>query len=82
MAFTPTVPPLFDNITDLQRWLGEEFARLATALNEIREVELRPSFVAPSKPREGMIISADGVNWNPGAGAGAYEYKAGAWVKL
>jgi hypothetical protein len=32
---------------------------------------------APSKPREGMIVKADGTNWNPGSGAGFYGYRAG-----
>jgi len=35
--------------------------------------------VAPIKPREGMLVYADGVNWNPGSGAGYYVYYGGAW---
>jgi hypothetical protein len=34
---------------------------------------------APTKLREGMIVGADGTNWNPGAGKGAYVYYTGAW---
>lgn len=35
--------------------------------------------VAPAKPREGMLVYADGTDWNPGSGAGYYVYYAGAW---
>lgn len=38
--------------------------------------------VAPKKPRNGMLVIADGTNWNPGAGVGVYARIAGAWVKL
>lgn len=37
---------------------------------------------APERPQEGMIVKADGVNWDPGAGAGVYVYQGTSWVKL
>lgn len=37
---------------------------------------------APKKPREGMLRFADGTDWNPGSGAGYYEYRDAAWRKL
>jgi len=37
---------------------------------------------APSNPQEGMVVWADGTNWNPGSGAGLYEYRGGSWQKL
>ena len=40
---------------------------------------LTPLAVAPKKPRDGMIAMAEGVNWNPGSGAGVYVYRAGSW---
>lgn len=36
----------------------------------------------PERPQEGMIVKADGTNWDPGAGAGIYVYQSGTWVKL
>lgn len=46
-------------------------------------VKLRVLNVAPKKPREGMLVQADGTNWNPGGtGAGVYNYRSGAWVKI
>ena len=38
--------------------------------------------VVPTKPREGMLVYADGTDWNPGSGAGYYVYYAGAWHPL
>lgn len=38
--------------------------------------------VEPEKPRNGMLVVADGTNWNPGGGAGVYARIGGAWVKL
>jgi hypothetical protein len=33
----------------------------------------------PKKYGDGVVVLADGVNWNPGSGAGFYGYRAGAW---
>lgn len=69
-------------LDELRRYVEEEFARLAGALGEQISVELRPVFREPTKPREGMLVFADGTSWNPGAGAGTYEYRGAAWHKL
>jgi len=41
---------------------------------------LETQYVAPAKPREGMIVLADGTRWNPGQGKGYYGYFGGQWV--
>lgn len=82
MPYTPTVPPQTDDVDELRRWLFDELRRISVEGSETIAVELRQVGRAPDKPREGMIVSANGTTWNPGAGAGAYEYKGGAWVKL
>jgi hypothetical protein len=80
MAYVPE-PFLGGNLTEyVQRelrrvseaWLSPEVAYLLV------EVRARP----PERPREGLVVAADGVNWNPGAGAGIYAYYSGAWNKL
>ncbi len=38
--------------------------------------------VEPAKPQDGQVEYADGVNWNPGSGAGLYYYKVSAWVLI
>jgi hypothetical protein len=34
----------------------------------------------PVRPREGMLAYADGTDWDPGSGAGLYQYRGAAWV--
>ena len=36
----------------------------------------------PKRAREGQIFFADGTGWDPGKGAGLYEYTSGAYNKL
>ena len=38
--------------------------------------------VAPPKVKVGMIRYADGTDWNPGSGEGAYVYTSAGWSKL
>jgi hypothetical protein len=82
MAYTPNVPPEFVDVSSLRQWIMEEFGRLAQDLQEMIAVELRPVNREPERPREGMVVYADGTNWDPGAGKGAYEYRGAAWFKL
>lgn len=78
MSFQPTQPP--SDPAQLAQWLVGEFARLAQ-LQKV--IQLEVSYVAPAKPRDGMIAFADGTSWNPGAaGRGFYGYVSGSWVKL
>ena len=83
-SYTPDLPP--DDIKDnsdadrVLRWARREFDKLARAPSNTTFFEFLPLNVAPSKPRAGMVVYADGVNWNPGSGEGLYEYTiAGAW---
>ena len=39
-------------------------------------------YAAPKKFREGMLVKADGVSWNPGSGAGVYCRRGAAWTFL
>jgi len=36
----------------------------------------------PNRPYEGMMVGADGTEWNPGSGRGIYARVNSAWVKL
>lgn len=38
--------------------------------------------VPPPKSQDGMIVFADGTNWNPGSGRGYYGKSSGVWVFL
>ena len=56
------------------------------AVQELRDahIEVQNSFTTtlhaePSKLVEGMIRLADGTDWDPGSGAGLYQYRDAAW---
>lgn len=44
--------------------------------------EFSPQNSEPLRVRDGMLVYADGTNWDPGAGGGLYFRHGGAWVKL
>jgi hypothetical protein len=81
MVYTPTRQALktLDELTlyvqDQLQLISQEFARPAS----IRGFNV--SHVAPDKPRQGMQAYADGSDWNPGQGAGVYEFDGTRWVK-
>lgn len=81
----PYRPDLFRaelSLDSLAVYLQNELLAISRELTETTALELRPVHRAPDKPREGMIVFADGTDWNPGGGKGAYQYLSGAWVKL
>lgn len=84
MTYTPAAPPLVDTKDGrrLLEWFQRELATLARAGNDQQEfLYLSVLHVAPSKPRAGLIVYADGVDWNPGSGEGLYRYTVAlAWV--
>jgi len=43
---------------------------------------LKILYVEPIKPRDGMVVYADGTEWNPGSGEGIYGYINGSWTAL
>ena len=81
--YIPAIPPADPDILHL--WLQEEFSRLAQEFGSMLEVEslrVKELNVEPARPREGMVVLADGTNWDPGSGAGFYGYRGGSWVLL
>lgn len=68
------------NLKDPELW--REFQRIAEAFKVVHQ---HPVLRAePSKPRVGMVVYADGTDWNPDAssGEGLYVYKSTGWEKL
>lgn len=77
----PIIPPC-ETVEELRFELERIFGDIEQSQTEQLAVENRPVFVAPSNPREGMIVYADGVVWNPGSGPGSYEFTGGLWRPL
>lgn len=82
MVYVPSVGASIQTLDELRKYVEAELKKLGDESAETTALELRPIYVEPLKPREGMIVCADGASWNPGAGSGAYEYKGGVWSKL
>jgi hypothetical protein len=82
MPYSPRLSPNIETLEQLRLEVERELKAIASEMSETIALELRQTGIAPLRPRAGMIASADGVGWNPGAGAGAYEFKGGVWVKL
>lgn len=66
----------------LQRYLREEFLRVKAMFDALAAGHLDKSYAPPAKPRDGDIRYADGVQWNPGSGAGLYYFNGTAWIFL
>jgi hypothetical protein len=62
--------------------LLEALTQLQVAMDEIYISFYSISHVAPTRLKEGMIRQADGTDWNPGAGAGLYQYRSGSWARI
>ena len=73
-------PPVKDQ--EMADWVKRELTAIELALVDFDFLQLKQTDVAPAKPRAGMVVFADGTNWNPGSGIGFYGYHSGAWNKL
>ena len=82
MAYRPTPIPQRGLPRNLRLWLATEFQLIANALANVDNVTLTPLASEPERLTDGMIVYANGTDWNPGSGAGVYARQAGAWVKL
>lgn len=82
MAYSARDPASLTTIEDLKLFLAEELARIEESLQEVEHVQLVEMHVEPEKPRDGVIVLADGTNWDPGSGAGFYGWQNGSWKFL
>ena len=67
--------PLPDNPV-IQR----EFQKIAEAFLTVHQHDVLHA--APENPRQGLVVFADGTDWDPGSGEGLYEYLSTGWSKL
>jgi len=87
-AFVRYAAPDFSTIEgvppEFTRRVQDEFSKIAGVLSVLQEGFIQETFVAPDKPRTGMVRLADGTSWNPGTGRGIYWYDGNVpgWVKL
>lgn len=82
MSYSPARIGEIDSLEGLREYVQEELEKISKEFNETIALDLRTVHQEPKRPREGMIVSADGTNWNPGSGAGAYEFVNGVWRRV
>ena len=79
MKFTLDPPPDTNDTRVLRQWVVDQFERLGPAVNY---QGLSVQYSAPDKVIDGMLVYADGTQWDPGSGEGVYARYNGAWNKL
>jgi hypothetical protein len=78
MTFAPPAIPI-----DAPQWFKDYARALHSNINKAAAgsndyLGGRYLSSAPGRPQDGAIYLADGTNWNPGSGKGAYRYDASA----
>lgn len=80
--YQPKSPPLNPDAAALAAYLFDELQAIAQAQSDTTDsVQLSVLAAAIKKPRDGMLIFADGVNVNATAGKDLYMRRDGVWVK-
>ena len=64
----------------VERWARDEFETLSRMFTTGQVVQFQVLHVEPERPRQGMVVFADGTNWDPSDGEGLYVYKSGGWT--
>ncbi len=73
--YAPLFPPFGTDAAGWQGFVFEELNRISRAQYDPRDIlSFNALAAAPSRPRIGMVAYANGINWNPGRGAGLYFY--------
>ena len=68
MSYTPNVAPV--DPAQVPAFLNFELQNLAQSLQQAQQFAyLQTLHKPPAKPREGLVVKADGTDWNPGSGA-------------
>jgi hypothetical protein len=81
MQYIPKPMPL--DKSGLSDYVKNELESLSATMVQPSEfMLLQKRYTAPTRPREGMVVLADGASWNPGSGAGFYGYRGTSWVLL
>jgi hypothetical protein len=71
--YQPKPPPFNPDVAALAQHVSDELQSVAQAQSDTVDSEqFNVLHVAPKKPRKGMLVFADGTDWNPGSGAGLY----------
>lgn len=74
--YTPRNPPMQWD----PQWAAQEFQNIRASMQEaVDGVIYKTLYAEPSRIYDGLTVKADGTTWDPGSGAGCYQYRGGAW---
>ena len=76
---TPANGNAEQDIRTLAEWVHNELELVAKAMQKPTLLHLEELFESPPRPRDGIVVFADGSEWNPGSGRGYYGYHSSAW---
>ena len=82
MSYRRVTLPASEGNRGLVEALERELLEIERALQKFPFLLIETISVEPEKPRDGMIVLADGTEWDPGSGHGYYGYRDGAWRAL
>lgn len=67
------------DIGELWQYLKGELSRISAALSALETAV--PTYNAPPRrPSTGLLVIADGTDWNPGSGKGLYIFNGSTWT--
>lgn len=64
---------------ELISYLQRQNLKLQQVIDSLAAQEQGILHAPPPRVRDGLLVVADGTDWNPGSGAGPYMYYKGAW---
>jgi len=80
MSYKPAQATPSD-LPNLVRYLFRELTRIGQELRNLNN-PVPTLYEEPERPVEGLMVIADGVEWNPGSGNGLYIYLNGVWAPI
>jgi hypothetical protein len=80
--YVPSPLPQTKEPVLLINWVYQELNRVSAALQKSKYLELAISHAAPEKTRDGLVVIADGSDWDPGSGEGVYVFYNSTWNYL
>lgn len=78
--YRPGVPPQSLEPQAILNFLERELGAIARAVNDPGIAPMQVLNAPPPKPRRGMLVYADGTNWDPGSGEGTYRFNGSVWL--
>jgi hypothetical protein len=73
---------LGDSLDNLREFTLRELEAIERGFSVFDFARLKKWHAEPTRYFDGMVVYADGSNWDPGSGEGIYARYGGTWNKL